>query len=79
MKKVKIYTTATCVYCRAAKEFFKQNGVEYEEHDVGTDVQARSEMLEVSGQMGVPVITVEGYKDPIVGFDKPRLMEALGL
>ncbi|MCI0542289.1 glutathione S-transferase N-terminal domain-containing protein [bacterium] len=79
MKKVKIYTTATCVYCRAAKEFFKQNGVEYEEYDVGTDATARSEMLEVSGQMGVPVITVEGYPDPIVGFDKPRLMQALGL
>ncbi len=79
MKKAKIYTTAACVYCRAAKEFFKQNGVEYEEHDVGTDIQARSEMLEISGQMGVPVITVEGYPDPIVGFNKPRLIQAFGL
>lgn len=79
MKKVKIFSTATCVYCRMAKEFFTQNNVPYEEHDVGTDAVARQEMLDVSGQMGVPVIVVEGEKEPIIGFDRPRLVAALGL
>lgn len=79
MKKVKIYTTATCMYCKMAKEFFHEKGVEYEEYNVGTDVEKRKEMLDISGQMGVPVITVEGETEPIIGFDKPRLVKALGL
>ncbi|MBI2120047.1 MAG: glutathione S-transferase N-terminal domain-containing protein [Parcubacteria group bacterium] len=79
MKKVKIYTTTTCMYCKIAKEFFEEKGVEYEEYNVGTDVEKRKEMLEISGQMGVPVITVEGEAEPIIGFDKPRLVHALGL
>lgn len=62
-----------------AKEFFKQNNVSYEEYDVGTDAVARKEMLDVSGQMGVPVITVEGEAEPIIGFDRPRLVRALGV
>lgn len=79
MKKVKIYTTTTCMYCKMAKEFFAQNNVPYEEYNVGTDIEKRKEMLELTGQMGVPVITVEGEDDPIIGFDKPRLMHSLGL
>lgn len=79
MKTVKIYTTAACMYCKMAKEFFKEKGVSYEEYNVGTDVEKRKEMLDISGQMGVPVIMVEGEAEPIVGFDKPRLVHALGL
>ncbi|HLC38326.1 MAG TPA: glutaredoxin domain-containing protein [Candidatus Norongarragalinales archaeon] len=74
---VKIYTTPTCVYCGLAKRFFKENGVEYEEVDVARNRDAAAEMIEKSGQMGVPVIDVDGKI--IVGFDKPTLKHALGV
>lgn len=87
MKKVSIYTTPTCTYCRAAKEFFHQNNVAYEEFDVSTDAVKRQEMIEKSGQMGVPVIIVRDADEAgneknqvlVVGFDRARLSEALGV
>ena len=60
-----------------AKEFFKENGIEYQEYDVSTDSEKRKEMIEKSGQMGVPVIFVDD--EMIVGFDKAKLTELLGL
>lgn len=77
MTNVKIYTTPTCVYCKMAKEFFRQNSVEYEEKNVATDAVARDEMIQKSGQLGVPVIDVDGKI--VIGFDQPRLKEALAL
>lgn len=77
MAKVTIYTTPTCVYCKMAKEFFKQNNITYEEKDVVTDAQAREFMINKSGQMGVPVIMVSD--DIVVGFDRPRLSQLLGI
>lgn len=74
-KPVTIFTTPTCAYCKMAKEFFKQNNVQFEEKDVVKDVQAREEMINKSGQMGVPVIFVG--EDIVVGFDKRRLSELL--
>ncbi|HEX9830373.1 MAG TPA: glutaredoxin domain-containing protein [Thermodesulfobacteriota bacterium] len=85
MKKVVIYSTPTCVYCNSAKEFFKQNNIQYEDYDVATDLQKRQEMIERSGQMGVPVILVSDSSTPseqgemVIGFDKPRLVELLGI
>ena len=73
--KVLIYTTNTCVFCKKAKEFFKEHKVEYKEVDVGKDVNAANAMIEKSGQMGVPVIEVNGKI--IIGFDKPALMKEL--
>lgn len=75
MKKVTIYSTPTCTYCHAAKEFFTQNNIEYTEYDVAADEAKRTEMVDKSGQMGVPVIDIEGTI--IVGFDEPRIKEAL--
>jgi len=77
MAKVTIYSTPTCVYCKMAKEFFKEKGVVYEEHDVAADVAARKEMFDKTHQMGVPVIMVD--EQIIVGFDKGTLEKALGL
>ena len=74
---VNIYTTPTCVYCQMAKEFFKENNVSYQEHDVSSDAKAREEMINKSGQMGVPVIEVND--EIIIGFDKERLMELLDI
>lgn len=77
MTKVRIYTTPTCVYCKMTKEFFKNNRIEYEEKNVAEDADARDEMIAKSGQMGVPVIEVDGKI--IIGFDQPKLKEALGI
>lgn len=77
MGKVTIYTTPTCVYCKMAKEFFKENNISYEEKDVATDAKAREKMIEQSRQMGVPVIDIDG--NIVVGFDKKRLSELLGI
>ena len=74
---VKIYTTPSCVYCKMAKEFFKNNSVQYEEYDVAVDEKARNEMIEKSHQLGVPVIEIDG--EIFVGFDKNALAEALNI
>ena len=76
-KSVSIYTTPTCVYCKMTKDFFKQNNVEYQEFDVSSDLEKRKEMIEKSGQMGVPVIFVDN--EMTVGFDKGKLQELLGI
>ena len=75
--KVIIYTTLTCVYCKMAKEFFGAHDVAYEEYDVARDEQARNDMVQKSGQMAVPVIDIDG--NVVVGFDRPRLSELLGI
>jgi len=77
MKKVIIYSTPTCGYCKMAKEFFAEKGIEYTEHDVSTDEAMRSEMMEKTGQMGVPVIEIDGQL--VVGFDKDKISEMLEL
>jgi glutaredoxin-like YruB-family protein len=73
--QVTIYTTPTCHFCHAAKEFFTANNVAFAEHNVATDIEKRKEMIEKSGQMGVPVIYVGD--ELIVGFDESRLKELL--
>lgn len=77
MSVVKIYTTPTCVYCKMAKEFFAKNSVAYEEKNVAQDAAARDEMIQKSGQLGVPVIDVDGKI--IVGFDQPQLKAELNI
>ena len=81
MKPVAIYTTPTCGFCKLTKEFFKQNKVAYSEYDVSVDSAKAQEMVEKSGQMGVPVVTIgEGDKQElIIGFDQVKLSKALGI
>ncbi len=74
-KSIKIYTTPSCVYCKMAKDFFSKNNLKYQEFDVFQDLKAREEMIEKSGQLGVPVIDVDGQI--ILGFDRPKLTELL--
>ena len=74
---VKIYTTPTCPWCKKTKEFFKANKVKYREIDVASDSKARAESFEKSGQMGVPVIDING--EIIVGYDVGAFKKALGL
>ena len=74
---VKVYSTSTCPYCNMAKEFLKKNKIEFEDIDVSKDQKAAQEMIEKSGQMGVPVIDVDGKI--IVGYNVTALKEALKL
>ena len=71
---VKIFTTSICPWCAKTKEFFKQNGIKYQEINVGENEQARNEMFEKSGQFGVPVIDIDGQI--IVGFNVHALKKA---
>ena len=77
MQNVTIYSTPSCHFCHMAKDFFKANAVIYTEHDVAGDAEKRKEMVEKSGQMGVPVIIIG--EELIVGFDKSKITKILGL
>lgn len=76
-KTVTIYSTPTCHFCHAAKEFFTANNIEFTEHDVASDAEKRDEMVQKTGQLGVPVITVDD--EVMVGFDEDKLKELLGI
>jgi len=76
-KKVTVYGTATCPFCVKVKEFLKDNNVEYEDIDVSADQEKVQEMMRKSGQMGVPVLDIDGTV--IVGFDKEKIVQELGL
>lgn len=76
-KSVKIYSTPSCPYCKMAKEFLKNNNISYDEVDVSNDEEAIKEMVDKSGQMGVPVIEIDGQI--IVGFDEEEIRKALGI
>jgi len=75
MKTVTIYSTPVCHFCQAAKEFFNENEIEYTEHDVASDQEKRQEMIDTTGQMGVPVIKIGD--DVVVGFDEAKVKELL--
>lgn len=77
MKNVTIYSTPTCHFCHAAKEFFKENNIDFTDHDVSTNAEMRNEMVQKSGQMGVPVIFIDD--EMIVGFDEPKIKSLLGI
>ncbi len=76
MAKVTVYTSDTCPYCVAAKDFLDSNNVEFEEKNVTQSEEARNDLIE-KGYRGVPVIIVD--EEEIVGFDKNRLTDLLGL
>ena len=76
-KNVKVYSTPTCPWCIRTKQFLKDNNIVFEDYDVGSDQAKADEMVAKSGQMGVPVIDIEG--EIIVGFDKERIKTVLGL
>ena len=77
MKNVTIYSTPTCHFCHMAKDYFMENNIAYTEYDVKSDLAKRAEMVDKSGQMGVPVIIIDG--EVTVGFDKPRIVGLLAL
>ncbi|MBM3254906.1 MAG: NrdH-redoxin [Candidatus Omnitrophica bacterium] len=76
-KKVTVYSTTTCSYCIRAKQFLNENNIIFENFDVSADQEKAQEMIQKSGQMGVPVLDIDGQI--IVGFDKEGIKKALGL
>jgi glutaredoxin 3 len=70
-KQVTIYSTPSCHFCHAAKAYFDEHGVKYEDFDVLDNMEKRQEMIEMTGQMGVPVIRIGD--DVVVGFDQPMI------
>ncbi|MBS3125844.1 glutathione S-transferase N-terminal domain-containing protein [Candidatus Woesearchaeota archaeon] len=76
-KKVKVYSTPVCPWCHKAKEFLKEHKIPFQDIDVAADKKAAQEMTEKSGQIGVPVIDIDGMI--IVGYDVQALKKALDL
>lgn len=77
MVNVTVYSTPSCPYCHMAREYLRANKIEFSDIDVSLDNRALDEMVAKSGQIGVPVLDINGQV--IVGFDKPRIARALGL
>ena len=75
MSNVIIYTTPTCGFCKMAKDYFDDNDISYETKDVTTNPDAYNEILEKSGQLGTPVIDIDG--EVIIGFDQPKIDKAI--
>ena len=75
MKKITIYSTPWCHFCHQAKEYFKSKNIEFTDIDVSVDQARADEMIKKSGQMGVPVIDIDGQL--IIGFDKSKIEELL--
>lgn len=76
-KKITVYSTPTCPYCIRLKQFLKDNNIPFEHYDVSVNQEKAEEMIQKSGQMGVPVLDIEG--EIITGFDKEKIKELLGL
>lgn len=76
MANIVVYSSDSCTYCVQAKNFLKENNIEFVEKNVSTDMEARRDLMS-KGHMGVPVIYVDDVE--IVGFDKNKLVELLGL
>ncbi|MCR4279563.1 MAG: glutaredoxin family protein [Candidatus Zambryskibacteria bacterium] len=75
MIKPVIYSTPTCQFCKMAKAYFEEKGISYEEKDVASDLEARKEMVDKSGQLGVPVITIGD--NVVIGFDRHTIEHLL--
>ena len=77
MPKIKVFSTPSCVYCVTLKEFLRENNIKFEDIDVSMDRKMADEMIEKSGQMGVPVLDIDGQI--IIGFDKEKISKLLNI
>jgi len=76
-KNVKVYSTATCPWCIRVKQFLNENNIEFQDLDVSGNQLAADEMMAKTGQMGVPVLDIDG--EIIIGFDKEKIKQLLGI
>lgn len=72
-----IYTTPTCVYCNTLKQYLEEKNIKYKEIDVSQDEKELEKMVAISGQMGVPVVDIDG--NIVIGFDRPKIDQLLKL
>ena len=82
MSKITLYTTRTCPFCKIQKDYFQEKNVQYLEILVDENPEEAQKMIEISGQMGVPFTVIDrddGQRVTILGFDRPRIDEALGI
>jgi len=77
MKNIKIYSTPTCHFCHLAKDYLSAHNIKFTDYNVATDLEKRKEMLDKTGQMGVPVIDVDGKI--MIGFEESKLAELLDI
>ncbi|NLM13103.1 MAG: glutaredoxin family protein [Epulopiscium sp.] len=77
MNNITVYSTPTCPYCYMVKDYLKKNNFQYRDINVAADQQAAAEMVKKSGQMGVPVIDIDG--NIVIGFDREKINSLLGL
>jgi len=77
MPQIKVYSTPACPYCHTVKAFLDERGFDYEDVDVAEDARARDEMVQKTGQMGVPVVEIDGQI--IIGFDRERISQILNI
>ncbi len=75
-KQVTVYSTPTCPYCRQVKDYLSQKGIEFADHNVASDLEARNSMVQKSGQLGVPVVDIDGQI--VIGFNRSKIDELLG-
>ena len=74
---VTIYSTPTCVYCKTLKEYLAGKNIAFQEIDVSLNEKELEKMVAISGQMGVPVVEIEG--NVVIGFDRERIDEILNI
>jgi len=74
---VKVFSTASCPFCVALKNYLKEHSIEFEDIDVAENETAQKEMIEKSGQMGVPVVEIDG--EIIIGFDHEKIKKLLNI
>ena len=77
MAKIRVFSTKVCPHCIVLKQFLNDNKIEFEDLDVTENKEAGKEMIEKSGQMGVPVIEINN--EIVVGFNKEKILELLGI
>jgi len=75
--KIVVFSTPSCPYCDTLKEFLKENHIEFEEIDVSQDEKLKEEIIKKSGQMGVPIVEING--EMIAGFDKKKICQLLNI
>ncbi len=74
---VKVYSTPTCPYCVTLKLWLKEKNIEFEDIDIAEDEKARDDMVERSGQIGVPVVDIDGQI--VIGFDRDKISKILNI
>ena len=74
---VTIYSTPTCVYCKSLKEYLTKHNIQFQEIDVASNESELEKMVAISGQMGVPVVEIDG--NVVIGFDREKIDQLLNL